>query len=116
MKIKSLSGIILYSPDPVRLARFYIEKIGMPFELQIHGNIREHYECIFNNIHFAILKKGKETTERNFIPSFRVENINAYLDYHHLKTIHPVVDLGEGKKVVTIKDADENPVRLIQIS
>jgi len=115
MTTKALVGVIIYSPNPERTAQFYKDKIGIPFELQSHGKIREHYECLFNFIHFAILKRKEGEGSNNIVPSFRVDNINAFIEHHSLKTIHPIIDLGEGKRVTSISDIDGNMIRLIQL-
>lgn len=112
----SLAGIILYSPEPENLAKFYKEVIGIPFELQSHGKIKEHFECLFGNIHFAILKRKEATVVNSIVPSFRVDNLKQFIETKGLKTLHQFIDLGEGKMVTSISDVDGNMIRLIQLS
>lgn len=113
-----LVGIIMISQRPTQLATFYRDTLGIPFELNQHGNIVEHLECEFNGIHFAILKKGRIAAESNIIPSFAVPHLQTFLDelgQRGIRPLHPIIDLGEGKRVSTISDPDGNAVRLIQL-
>ncbi|MER3482514.1 MAG: hypothetical protein C4332_04565 [Meiothermus sp.] len=115
MNVQHLAGIILSSPDPERLADFYREAIGIPFEPQRHGRIREHLEAEFGGVHFAILKKTPITPGGTVVPSFRVADLTTFLTTG-AKPLHPILELGQGKWVCTIADPDGNPLRLIEIS
>ena len=112
MTAQGLVAIIFYSPDPGRLAEFYKNIIGIPFALNAHGNIREHFECSYHNIHFAILKRGAGEVTSSIVPSFRVDDIKEFVAFHKLETLHPVIELGGGSFVCSIKDADGNVIRL----
>lgn len=118
MTVQHLAGIIMFSPNPERLADFYREALGIPFEKQQHGKIREHLECEFQNIHFAILKKAQTNPGNTIVPSFVVRDLEEYLAsvaQKDVKPLHPIIDIGEGKRICSIPDADGNMVRLIQI-
>jgi len=113
-----LAGMVYTSPDPERLADFYQDIFDIPFEKRKHGQIREHIECEFGNIHFAILKKGQTTTGGNLIPSFAINDLQGFLDElqkKDIKPLHPVINLGEGKRISAIADPDGNTIRLIQV-
>ena len=119
MATNFLTGIIMFSQEPQRLAAFYRDTLGIPFDLAQHGNLAEHIECELNNIHFAILKKGQILSGSNIIPSFAVPNLRDFLEQlvqRDIKPLHPIIDLGEGKSISTISDPDGNAVRLIQFS
>ncbi len=119
MSTSFLTGVIMFSQEPERLAAFYRETLGIPFEMAQHGQLAEHIECEFNNIHFAILRKGQISAGGNIIPSFAVDDLEAFLDTvgrRGIKPLHPIIDIGEGKRVSTITDPDGNGVRLIQFS
>src|SRR5215510_15484571 len=90
MTTQHLAGVILFSQDPERLGGFYKEVLGIPFEPQRHGQIREHLECEFGNIHFAILKKGQIRAGSNITPSFAVENIQEFLEDLSHKGVTPL--------------------------
>lgn len=114
----SLVGVIMFSQDPDRLASFYREVLDIPFEEAQHGKLKEHLECLFGNVHFAILKKAQIHPGSNITPSFSVPNLPVFveqLSQRGIKPLHPIIDLGEGKCCSTICDPDGNTVRLIQL-
>jgi predicted enzyme related to lactoylglutathione lyase len=112
MKVQGLTGLIMSSTNPEKLAMFYKEVIGLPLELNKHGNLPKHWECDFSGIHYAILKHRKGGTSSNFVPSFAVEDINVFVEQHGLSMLHPLMDLGGGSYVGSINDVDGNTVRL----
>lgn len=113
LQVKGLSGLIMASPNPEKLAAFYKEVIGLPLELNKHGNLPEHWECDFNNIHFAILRqRGNGNPSNSIVPSFAVEDISAFVTAHDLAMLHPMMDLGGGSYVASIEDLDGNTIRL----
>ena len=119
MATQHLAGVILFSQDPERLGKFYKEVLGIPFEPRRHGPIREHLECEFGNIHFAILKKGQIYAGSNIIPSFAVDDIQEFLEdisQTGVTPVHPIIDIGEGKRISTITDPDGNTIRIIQVN
>ncbi|MFN8404376.1 MAG: hypothetical protein U0V48_12595, partial [Anaerolineales bacterium] len=102
MTVRHLAGLILLSPDPERLAEFYREALGIPFEERQHGKIREHLECEFEGIHFAILKKAQTNAGGTVVPSFAVSNLQEVLDQlsgRGVQPLHPIIDIGEGKRI-----------------
>lgn len=112
-KVKGLSGLILASPDPDRLASFYKTVLGIPMTLSSHGGFDEHWECDFNRVHFAILERGGSSGQTApIVPSFFVDNIDAFIRDHQLSLSQPVLELGGGALVGEINDPDGNPVRL----
>ena len=118
MATNHLAGVIMFSPDPERLAEFYRETLGLPFEERQHGKIREHLECEVGNIHFAILKKAQTRTGDTIVPSFAISNLQQFLErlsQKGIKPLHPMIDIGEGKHISSISDADGNMIRLIQV-
>jgi predicted enzyme related to lactoylglutathione lyase len=52
--IEFISGIILVSESPERLAEFYREVIGIPLESEAHEGTSPHWACDLGDIHFAI--------------------------------------------------------------
>ena len=113
-----ITGLVLASQDPERLAAFYREVLDIPFALAQHGKMRPHIECEVGSFHFAIIHKGKATESGNITPSFLVPDLPdflARLSARGIQTLHPVIDIGEGKSITTIADPDGNAIRLIQI-
>jgi predicted enzyme related to lactoylglutathione lyase len=112
LKVKGLSGMIMSSAEPERLAKFYKEVLGIPLALNRHGNMPEHWECDYNGIHYAVLKrKANEQSNENIVLSFAVDDIENFVATHDIKLIHPIMDLGEGTYVASFKDPDGNTLR-----
>ena len=111
--VKGLSGLILSSPDPDRLAAFYKKVLGIPVALQSHGHFKAHWEGDFDDIHFAILKQGPATGQNSpIVASFHVDDVKTFLEDHGLTLSYPILDLGDGNFVGEINDPDGNPIRL----
>lgn len=112
MKVKGLSGIILSSSNPERLAKFYIDVMGIPMKLSQHGSTPEHWECDFRGIHFAILRTTKDGVKSNNItPSFYVDDIDKFVSLNNIQTDEITMDLGNAFSL-GFKDPDNNNVRL----
>nr|WKN38052.1 glyoxalase/bleomycin resistance/dioxygenase family protein [Tunicatimonas sp. TK19036] len=112
-KVKGLTGLIMSSADPEKLATFYKDVLGLPLQLNKHGNLPAHWECDFGRIHYAILKqRNAGHPSGNVVPSFEVDNITEFVKQHDLAMLHPLIDLGNGSFVGSINDPDGNVVRL----
>ena len=53
-QIDFISGILLVSENPARLATFYRDTIGLALEEEQHGETLPHWGCDLGDIHFAI--------------------------------------------------------------
>lgn len=111
-KTIGLGGLIFESPNPDRLASFYKEILGLPLELKTHGGLYKHWECDYNNIHFAILKAREIFAGNLVVPSFIVEDIEKIVSDHNLTLEEDILALGEGSFVGRIKDPDGNRIHL----
>ncbi|AUD02123.1 VOC family protein [Spirosoma pollinicola] len=112
LKVKGLSGLIMSSPEPDRLVKFYQEVLGLPLALNRHGNTPDHWECDYNGIHYAVLKrKVHEQPNENIVLSFAVDDIERFITTYQIKLIHPIMDLGEGAYIASFKDPDGNILR-----
>ncbi|MBN8826382.1 MULTISPECIES: VOC family protein [unclassified Spirosoma] len=112
VQVKGLTGVIMSSPEPDRLAKFYREKLGIPLELNRHGYMPEHWECDYNGIHYAVLKqKVHGQSNVNTVLSFAVDDIERFVTRHNIELIHPIMDLGEGAYIASFKDPDGNILR-----
>ncbi len=112
IKTLGLGGLIFESPNPDRLAHFYKETLGLPLELRTHGGLYEHWECDYNNIHFAILKASEVFDGNLVVPSFIVEDIEKLISENSLVLEDEILALGGGSFVGRIKDPDGNRVHL----
>ena len=111
--VLGLSGVIMSSANPENLANFYNEILGIPLKLNRHGNTPEHWECDYNGIHFAVLKRRiTEQPNENIVLSFAVDDIDEFVSGRNIQLIHPVMNLGEGAFVASFKDTDGNTIRL----
>ncbi|MDJ1480943.1 VOC family protein [Cytophagaceae bacterium YF14B1] len=110
--VKGLTGVIMSSAQPERLAKFYKDVLGIPLALNRHGNMPEHWECDYNGIHYAVLK-GKENKQPNetIVLSFVVNDIESFVTAHDIQLLHPIMDLGEGAYIASFKDPDGNILR-----
>lgn len=116
LKVKGLTGIIMSSPEPERLAKFYNDVLGIPLALNRHGNTPEHWECDYDGIHYALLKrKVNEHPNENIVLSFAMDDIESFVTTHNVKMIHPIMDLGEGAYIASFKDPDGNILRFWMI-
>ena len=108
-----MTGLIMSSPRPEKLALFYRDVLGIPLALNTHGDLPEHWECDFEGIHYAVLKgKVNHGGTNSYVPSFVVDDIEQFVAENKLDMLHPLIDLGEGNFVGSIMDVDGNTVRL----
>lgn len=117
---EALAGVILYGPDPGPLAAFYRDALGIPFETHTHGPVKEHQEAWFPagtqpgaRVHVALWGGPAR-----IVPSFRVANVEdaaRALVAAGATALHPVLELGEGKRLVSLRDPGGNEVRVIEI-
>jgi len=120
MQVQSVSAIVFFSPDPERLASFYRTHLGIPFEPQAHGPMRDHMECDLGDLHMAVLK-GRPTggpEAGGMAATFRVKGIDACvkdLAAAGVMSTRKIMDLGEGKRVATFRDPDGNAFNLIDL-
>jgi predicted enzyme related to lactoylglutathione lyase len=112
MKVKGLSGLIISSANPERLAKFYKDVMGIPMALNHHGTSPDHWECDYHGIHFAILeRKNSEKPSENIVPSFYIDDIEQFIAKNSIKLHEEAMDLGNAFSI-GFKDPDENTVRL----
>jgi predicted enzyme related to lactoylglutathione lyase len=107
----------MHSDDPVRLAAFYRDVLGLPLEPHQHGTLGQHFEGGVAGVHFAVWKASARVGGP-FVPVFRVANLDAELarlGALGVKSLHRPLDLGEAKRVVTFEDPDSNGFRLIEL-
>ena len=89
----------------------------LPFEPHRHGTLPEHFEAFVNGVHFAMWK-ANENVGGPIVPVFRVSDVDhsaAKLVARGVPQLHKLMELGEGKRVVTFRDPDGSAFRLIQI-
>jgi hypothetical protein len=115
MKPQSLAGIVRYSQDPDRLAKFYREALDIPVAPTRHGPVKTHHEALFGGVHFAIWGASEG---RGIVPTFRVKELaaaSAEMARLGVPAKFGPIDLGEGKLLSSFLDPDGQEFRLIQL-
>ncbi len=115
MKPQALAGIVRYSEDPERLARFYREVLDIPVAPTRHGPMKTHHEGLFAGAHFAIWGAHEG---RGIVPVFRVADLAAAMNEMARLGVprkFGPIDLGEGKTLASFVDPDGQELRLIQL-
>lgn len=111
-KVKGLSGVIMSSSNPGRLAKFYNDIMGIPMALNSHGTSPDHWECDYKGIHFAILdSKTVSKPANNVVPSFYIDDIDRFIADNNIQTDETIMDLGNAYSI-GFNDPDGNTVRL----
>lgn len=119
MNIESLSAVVFTSPDPSRLADFYKSHLGIPFEHESHGPMKNHLEATVGDLHFAVLKgRGPGEGGGGVTPTFRVRGLDGFvsaLEVAGVNRLRKILDLGEGKRLASFRDPDGNTFNLIDL-
>jgi predicted enzyme related to lactoylglutathione lyase len=119
MNVDSLSAVVFFSSDPARLASFYKTHLGIPFEYESHGPMRDHLEGWLGGVHFAVLKgRGPTPDSGGVAPTFRVRGLDAFvrtLEDSGISMLRKIIDLGEGKRLASFRDPDGNTFSLIDL-
>ena len=114
----SFSALTMHSNDPVRLAEFYRDAVGLPLAIHSHGTLGAHYEGGLSGVHFAIWQ-ASPAVGGPFVPVFRVASLDGELSRLTARGVvarHKPLDIGEGKRVITLSDPDGNGFRLIELA
>lgn len=122
MPIDAIAAVLLISPDPARLARFYLDVVGLPFEGEQHDVTPYHYGCDIGGVHLAIHPAegwpGRETADaRSPVIAFRtddVERLAQRLTEHAVRYSGPL-DHGWAS-VVSFRDPDGNHIEVLKMS
>jgi hypothetical protein len=122
-RIEFLSAVLLTSTQPVRLAGFYRDVLGVPLHEEQHDSGPSHRGCELGDVHFAIHPEdAAEDAARGPGPVrlafwvFDLESFVQRLDKEHgIRCRYPVQDLGSSSMVTAITDPDGNEVELTQM-
>ena len=119
MNVESLSAVVFFSPNPVRLADFYRTHLGIPLEHESHGPMKDHIEGWLGGVHVAVLKgRGPGEQGGGVAPTFRVRGLDGFvaaLEGAGVAPMRKVADLGEGKRLASFRDPDGNAFSLIDL-
>jgi predicted enzyme related to lactoylglutathione lyase len=120
--LRFLSGIILTSTDPARLAHFYRDVLGVPLTTEQHGDSAPHWACELGDIHFAIHAAADHPAEPTGAGAiklaFMVFDLNALvasLSERGVALCYPPEDFGEESRITAIHDPDGNLIELTEL-
>jgi catechol 2,3-dioxygenase-like lactoylglutathione lyase family enzyme len=119
--IKSVSAILLISPDARRLAAFYRDVLGLGLKDEVHDGIPLHYGCELGDVHFAIHPAegwpGVPAREAQSpviaLGTEDIDGIAASLKVAGLK-VPPPTDHGFAM-VMAFRDPDGNHIEIVQM-
>jgi len=121
MALVRLDAVILWSRDVARVVAFY-RAIGVPIEVEDHGDGVRHHAADFQGVHFAILdasapgdarRRGEDGAVQ---VSFKVDDLGAVLDSLRALSAKIVIDRQPGPWGirVVLEDPDGRPIQLTQ--
>lgn len=118
-----ITGILLISKDPKRLADFYRDVINVPLKTEQHSDSDAHFGCEIGDLHFAIHGhheegEGNEMGTGAVKLAFEVFDMNRFmskLEVAGVKPLYPPRDQGF-MKITAVHDPDGNVVELTEMS
>ena len=114
--VDCVSALVFRSHDPERLAAFYRDHLGIPFELQHHGTWPAHPEAWVHGIHFAVLRPTR--AERMLAPTFRVRALDDHIERlasQGVSALRRPLQLADNMRVASFRDNDDNTFNLIEV-
>lgn len=119
--VEFLSGVLIVSPNPKRLADFYRDVIGVALETEEHEGAKPHWGCTLGDIHFAIHPVEDFPDGRSGVGAvklaFTTFDVNALVDRfesHGIKPVGPIKDTGFFLSAM-IHDPDGNLLEFTQL-
>jgi catechol 2,3-dioxygenase-like lactoylglutathione lyase family enzyme len=121
--IRFISGVILVSRQPERVARFYRDVLGLPLAEERHSETQLHWGCELGDVHFAIHPAQDYPDDPSDGPGpfklafmvFDLPHMVAWLDECGVPLCYPPTDLGSQSRITAVRDPDGNLVELTQL-
>lgn len=120
--VRFLSGLILVSEQPERLANFYRDVLGLPLAEERHDETALHWACEVGDIHFAIHPvadyPGEPTTPgpvKLAFMTFDLAGLVGWLEARGVPLCYPPAELGTQSRITAIRDPDGNMIELTQL-
>lgn len=121
LAIEFLSGVLLVSQDPKRLAEFYRDVIRVPLEEEQHGDTAPHWGCTLGDIHFAVHpvhdfpdnQAGVGSVKLAFTV-FDLDALVAHLESLGVPLLYPPKDTGFYISTA-VRDPDGNLIEFTQL-
>lgn len=118
--IDRVSAILLISPDPVALADFYRNALGLPLQDEEHPGVPLHYGCDVGGVHLAIHSSAgfagvPARDHQSPVIVLGTSNVNAVAARLSANGVDPIgpTDHGFGL-IVSFRDPDGNLVEVLQ--
>jgi catechol 2,3-dioxygenase-like lactoylglutathione lyase family enzyme len=120
--VRFLSGVIVVSGQPERLAAFYRDVLGLPLAEERHDDTALHWACELGDVHFAI-HPVEDYPEEPVISgavkiAFMIFNMAAvvqWLEKCSVPIVYPPVEFGTESHIMAIRDPDGNLVELTEL-
>jgi predicted enzyme related to lactoylglutathione lyase len=113
-----ISAILVRSKDPLRLYNFYKTVLGIPLEVEHHGDSEVHYGCEIGDIHFAIHRADEGVGVGATRIAFEIFDMQQFIERVEglgIKLLYPAKDLGF-MLLTAFEDPDGNTVEVTQLS
>ncbi|MGH3258086.1 MAG: VOC family protein [Streptosporangiaceae bacterium] len=117
-----LSGLILVSEQPERLADFYRDVLGLPLAEERHGDTALHWACELGDVHFAIHPvadyEGEPTATGAVKLAFMIFDLARLVQWLQARGIplcYPPAEFGTESRITAIRDPDGNLIELTQL-
>ena len=119
--IEFLSGVLMVSADPTRLAAFYRDVLGIPLEAEDHEGTMPHWGCTLGDVHFAIHPVEDFPDSRAAVGAvklaftvFDLSSVVAELAQKDVQLLRPPEDTGYFLSAM-LCDPDGNLIELTQL-
>jgi catechol 2,3-dioxygenase-like lactoylglutathione lyase family enzyme len=120
--LRFLSGIIVVSAEPARLAGFYRDLLGVPLVEEQHGDTEPHWGCELGDVHFAIHPEADYPGEALGVGAvkvafmvFEMDRLVARLAERGVGLLYPPAAFGESSRITAVRDPDGNTVELTEL-
>jgi len=118
-----ISGVILVSRQPERMARFYRDVLGIPLAEERHGETQPHWGCELGDVHFAIHPAEDYPDDPASGPGpvkvafmvFDLAGMVTWLKRCGVALCYPPESLGAESQITSVRDPDGNLVELTQL-
>lgn len=121
--IEFISAVLVLSPNPAKLAAFYVDVLGIPLKQEMHGETKAHYGCELGDVHFAIHPSSnfgesgelKPGTIRLAFVVFDIQRFCEKLAHHKIDLLYSPQDAGFAI-MTAIRDPDGNYLEFTQLA
>ncbi len=120
--VRFLSGVILVSEQPERLAEFYRDLLGVPLAEERHDDTALHWACELGDVHFAIHPaadyEGEPTATGAVKLAFMIFDLDGLVQWLQARGVplcYPPAEFGAQSRITAIRDPDGNLIELTEL-